>query len=281
MQSLSSLVENSKHKWLLENIKLLLGSPHTNNQVFSAFSSKYNCEIILKIIPSTKTFSHEQNALLYFNGKGCVKLLDHDAENFSLLLESIKPGTPLSKLFPNEDSKATETCAQVIKKLHQKPLRPSLLPNFPSIKSWLNLLNTFKDNKVPSEMLKKAQILTADLLQSQRDLYLLHGDLHHENILQQDNSWIAIDPEGGIGELAYEFGAFIRNPIPLLLEQNDPGHLMMQRAECFSKIFKIETRRILEWSFVQAMLATCWSIQDESDNLDYWLKIADLLEDTL
>ncbi|HBR71026.1 TPA: hypothetical protein DIC20_05395 [Candidatus Dependentiae bacterium] len=264
-------------KWQLQKIKPLPKSPFTHNLLFSALSSRYNCAVILKIFPSRKDFLHEQRALEYFNGIGCAQLIDYDTEKCGLLLEEIKPGTQLSTFFPREEDKATEYAAQVIKKLHSKPLAASQFKNFPKINNWLNLLNTFKDDKMSPILLQKAQTLAQKLLNSQGDLYLLHGDLHHENILKHNDSWIAIDPKGVIGELAYEFGAFIRNPIPALLEQRNPLEIMLNRALHFSTAFGINKQQILEWSFVQAVLAACWAIQGNSQSPDYWIKIAQML----
>lgn len=264
-------------KWQLEKIKPLPKSPFTHNLLFSALSSTYNCAVILKIFPTRKDFIQEQRALEYFNGIGCAQLIDYDVEKKCLLIEEIKPGTQLSTLFPFEEETATDYAAHVIKKLHSKPLIASQFKHFPTIESWLDLLKTFKTDKIPHTILEKAQNLSNKLLNSQSDLYLLHGDLHHENILQYNNSWVAIDPKGVIGEQAYEFGAFIRNPIPALLEQRNPHEIMLKRAHHFSAIFGINEQRILEWSFVQAILAACWAIQDQSDSLNYWLKIAEIL----
>jgi streptomycin 6-kinase len=42
--------------------------------------------------------------------------------------------------------------------------------------------------------------------------FLLHEDLHHENILfQESGDWIAIDPKGVVGPKVMEFGRFIHN----------------------------------------------------------------------
>ena len=63
--------------------------------------------------------------------------------------------------------------------------------------------------------MRKAESLFAGLLASMDAPVVLHGDLHHFNILSaQRQPWLAIDPKVVPGEPAYETGAFIRNPIP-------------------------------------------------------------------
>ena len=45
---------------------------------------------------------------------------------------------------------------------------------------------------------------------------LIHGDLHHYNILLSKDSWLAIDPKGVIGPAAYEVGPLLMNPLGFL-----------------------------------------------------------------
>ncbi len=55
--------------------------------------------------------------------------------------------------------------------------------------------------------------LAQELLLSQGEPVLLHGDLHHYNLLQHQDTWLAIDPKGVVGEREFEIGAFLRNPV--------------------------------------------------------------------
>jgi len=42
---------------------------------------------------------------------------------------------------------------------------------------------------------------------------VLHGDLHHFNILSSGDRWLAIDPKGIIGEPEFEPAAYLENKI--------------------------------------------------------------------
>ena len=61
---------------------------------------------------------------------------------------------------------------------------------------------------------------------------VLHGDLHHFNILAAERQpWLAIDPKGVVGEPVYETGALLRNPWPDLLSLPDPGRILARRVD--------------------------------------------------
>lgn len=65
----------------------------------------------------------------------------------------------------------------------------------------------------PRKLIDFALKASKELLVSSGEQVLLHGDLHHYNILSSArNSWLAIDPKGGIGEREYEICALMRNP---------------------------------------------------------------------
>jgi streptomycin 6-kinase len=54
-------------------------------------------------------------------------------------------------------------------------------------------------------LLEEAETLFAELNASMAEPFLLHGDLHHENILAAEREpWLAIDPKGVVGEPARE-----------------------------------------------------------------------------
>ncbi len=87
----------------------------------------------------------------------------------------------------------------------------------------------------------------------------LHGDVHHENILDAGpRGWLAIDPKGLLGERAFEFANLFRNPdVATALA---PGRLHRQLA-IVCREARLEPRRRLEWIFTYAALGAVWSIE--------------------
>jgi streptomycin 6-kinase len=51
------------------------------------------------------------------------------------------------------------------------------------------------------------------LLAEPRDIGVLHGDLHHGNVLDFGvRGWLAIDPKGHLGERGFDFANIFSNP---------------------------------------------------------------------
>jgi streptomycin 6-kinase len=128
------------------------------------------------------------------------------------------------------------------------------------------------------QTLQKAREIRDQLLKTAEPDVLLHGDLHHDNILQNGNDWVVIDPKGVIGESAYEVAAFIRNPMPELLTHDDAPNIIHNRITRLAGLLELSERRILDWCFVQAVLSWMWAIEDGCDT-DYFERTTRILVD--
>ena len=176
------------------------------NYVLSGFQGAQ--PIILKLGLDIDGFKREAAALMAFLGFGVVEILSEN--NGLLLLECAVPGVSLKSHFPENDDEAINITANVIKRLHKAPI-----PNthaFPHVKDWLEALDG--DLEIPLQTLQKSREIRDKLLKTAKPDVLLHGDLHHDNILQNGEDWLVIDPKGVIGEPAYEVAAFIRMILP-------------------------------------------------------------------
>ena len=217
-------------------------------------------QIILKLGLDIDGFKREATALMAFEGSGVVQVF---SENTGLLLlERAVPGVSLKSHFPEKDDEAISITANVIKRLHKAPI-PSHHP-FPHVQDWLAVLDS--DLKIPAQTLQKARELRDQLLKTAASDVLLHGDLHHDNILQNGNDWVVIDPKGVIGEPAYEVAAFIRNPMPELLTHDNSPNIIHNRITRFAELLELPSQRILDWCFVQAVLSWVWAIEDDCDD---------------
>lgn len=97
---------------------------------------------------------------------------------------------------------------------------------FIPLEEWLLSLKKLKTQallqRLISKKLKDFVICRAkELMSNQGEPVLLHGDLHHYNILQRQSEWLAIDPKGIIGEREFEIGTFLKNPFCVVEEPQE------------------------------------------------------------
>lgn len=108
--------------------------------------------------------------------------------------------------------------------------------------------------------------MATELLATQDNPVLLHGDLHPDNILLNGtDSWLAIDPTSIIGERAHEVSTFVRNPLPELLASANAAEIIRQRLNLFSAELSIDKERLRSWSYVKSILSACWALEDHDE----------------
>lgn len=273
LDNLPNLTRMLAAKWELNDCQPIPIGEMNYHHVFKAYQGK--TPVMVKIGLDAQGLKTEVLALEAYDGQGCVKLLAHDFELGALLLQQATPGTPLVTLFPEKDSDAVKITALVIEKLHGT--LPSDKTAFPTVKDWLSAFDNPNAAELP--MLHKAKTLAKQLLKTSEKSVLLHGDLHHDNILYNGASqWLAIDPKGVLGEPAFEVGAFIRNPISKILTESNLISFLEKRITCFAKYLNLEPWRLRDWSFVQCILAACWNIEDNIDPAP-WLMLGEVLHE--
>lgn len=262
-------------KWHLSDIEQLY-----NSDWYYVVTAFQQCDaglvpVILKLGCDNQVIKQEMITLqLYQTSNHCVRLLDADIEQGALLLERIIPGKTLKTLFPQRDEEAAHYCVEVMQSLHA--VKVPAHSYIPTVSDWL--LGLQSDHASLQHHLPKARKSAQLLVQTQQKPVVLHGDLHHDNILLSgENLWIAIDPRGVMGEPAYEVGAFIRNPMPELLQHPQVKDILAQRLKKFSHLLHVDQERLKEWSYVQAVLAACWALEDGTDAA-VWSEVASVID---
>ena len=236
---------------------------------------------VLKLsFPGEREFRTEAESLRIFDGRGICRLLELDLGRGAMLLERLEPGTRLTAV--GDDEEATIAAAGIMQNLRRPA--PSEHP-FPLVAGWargFERLRTRFDGgtgPMPADLVGRAEGLFAELLASQGELFLLHGDLHQENILRAGREpWLAIDPKGVVGEAAYETAALLHNPVESL-DVPEPKKLLARRLDVLSERLGLDRARIRAWGVAQAVLAAYWSLEDGGEPWSEALVFARLLEE--
>lgn len=231
---------------------------------------------VLKIgVPGAEN-AHEIAALQHYDGMGCVRLLDADAARGAMLLERAEPGTTLADLAYDGD--ATRIAATVMRALRKTPPADYA---FPSAGDWaVQLLAPNPDTlgPLPPRLVAKAQRLYGDLLASSGPYVLLHGDLHHGNVLRHGNEWVAIDPKGVVGEPAYECGALLFNPLPQIASWPDLPRVLARRIDILVDALGFDRDRIVGWGIARAVLSAVWSYEGHGRGWEPVMAVAAALD---
>jgi streptomycin 6-kinase len=219
---------------------------------------------VLKLAPPEKELVSEIVALRHYNGEGICRLIDADETEVALLLERLEPGATLSTL--GDDVAATEIAANVMRRLF-KTLPPGHA--FPTLDQWGQAFHRVREKynggcgAFPADLFQPAFDLYFSLCTSSPEPVLLHGDLHHYNILSATREpWLAIDPKGLAGDPAFDVGPYLYNCIEGV---DDLREYTLRRIGQFSDILGIDRQRLLAWGFAEALLSRLWNFEDNGE----------------
>jgi streptomycin 6-kinase len=173
-------------RWSL-TVQEPLAAGETAAQVFAVRRADGG-EAVLKLAPPGQALEAEAAALAGFAGRGAARLLGMDLAAGALLLERLRPGTSLRALAERDDDAATLAAGAVMNALRRPPPAGAVLAE---ASGWVRALEraaTDAPGPLPRPMLARAAALMRALAASAPPPVLLHGDLHHDNILRDGPS---------------------------------------------------------------------------------------------
>jgi streptomycin 6-kinase len=274
LDRLPALITGCEERWSLE-----IGAPFPElsfNYAAPALRADGTAAVLKLCFPDDPAFNKEAEALRLFAGRGAARLLELDRG--AMLLERLEPGIPLTTVLNDEE--ATSIAAGVLRQLW-RPV-PRNHP-FPTVSDWARGFDRLRQRfdggsgPMPAALVEEAEGLFAELLASQDEPAVLHGDLHHDNVLAaRREPWLAIDPKGVVGEPAYDTAALLHNPVKVLATPR-PGKVMERRIALLSEELGLDRERVRGWGLAQAVLAAYWGLEDGGQVWSEALVFAELL----
>lgn len=200
-----------------------------------------------------------------------ARLLEHDAVNGVLLMERVLLGDDLLPLARVDDDASTEIIGRVVSSLHSGQLAPPT-GELPCLVSLGEAFEGKDDPRLPGALVTRAASIF-DELTTGGDRVVLHGDLHHFNVVRDGvgdaaDRWRAIDPHGWIGDPAFDTAPMLANPRGLTLnELPDATRLVTattaeRRIAILAETTGFDRDRIRAWAFTAAVIAELWMVED-------------------
>jgi streptomycin 6-kinase len=192
--------------------------------------------------------------MTWWDGEGAAPVLEHD-DNAILLERAVGTHSLKKMAHDGHDDEASRIICTVAEILHQtkKSSPPELMP----------LKERFKElapvAKKYGGVYACAVKVTEELLSTQQDICVLHGDIHHDNILDFNGKWLAIDPHALLGDRGFDFANIFCNPDIEITSK--PGRLIRQ-VSVVAEAANLEPKRLLKWIFAYASLSAAWILED-------------------
>lgn len=211
-------------------------------------------------------------------GRSCVRI--YEQSGGAILMEWLDGASLGDMSRAGGDDEAAEILGQVASGLHKVPVQVSGLQRLDALFEDLFAVAFAPDcdAKVRRDM-EAGQALARSLFANPRDVRALHGDMHHDNILQGPRGWCAIDAKGVVGERTYELAQAFCNPLGAPKLTGDPARAI-RCAAMWAERFEVDQKRLLQWSAAKAALSVAWNAgaalraDDDADFLAVMLHVA-------
>lgn len=188
--------------------------------------------------------------MAWWAGQGAAPVLMYADE--ALLLVRAEGSRRLEAL---PDEQATAILCEAVAALHRPRPNP---PDAPPLGRMFRALLQGHDTR-----LARARATAMALLAAPQDQVLLHGDIHHGNVLDfGPDGWLAIDPWGYWGERGADYGDILRNPD--IARVTEPGRFDLGLSQ-ITRLAALPPERLLRWVHAQAGLAAAWELEDGHD----------------
>ena len=206
--------------------------------------------------------------------RGAVDLLEFDRERQAVLLERCVPGDNLKSVCEKDQGKAVAIAIGA--QTHLRPV-PAVQNDLIQLDDWFDGLKRAPETNFPREYAERALAFYAEISSDAKNIYLLHGDLHHDNILSATREpFLVIDPKGMIGHVGYDIGVFLNNHHNWLeWDTKLDGKLDRAIAE-FADAFGLEQVVIRKWAYCQMVLSWWWMFDEMPETLGQELGLSDI-----
>ena len=198
--------------------------------------------------------------MAWWDGHGAAKVLA--AMDDAFLLERANGEIGLANLARGgRDEEATNIICGAVATLHTP--RPTSPPKLPALSQWFGDLEQAAASHGGS--FQRAAGIARNLIGDVREPTVLHGDIHHGNILDfGEAGWLAIDPKGVFVERAFDYANLFCNP-----DLSDPSVSVAtiparfeRRLEIVCAAAGLDQRNLLQWILAWSGLSATWSVSD-------------------
>ncbi len=198
--------------------------------------------------------------MVWWDGRGSAPVFEHEGP--AIVLERAQGTRSLALMAAAggaQDDEATWVLCTVASTLHAVSGEPP--DGLVALDHWFREL--FAHAGTRGGFFARSASVARDLLGDQSEPVVLHGDVHHDNVLDfGDDGWRAIDPKHVTGDRAFDFANILCNPDASIALA--PGRLERQLAIICEQT-GIERDRMTAWTVAWCGLSAAWNEQSDGD----------------
>ena len=247
-------------RWRLRRDGAAIETPHA--QLWPVLTA--DGELAMLKVSSETEEQNGHRLLRWWDGDGAARLLAHEGP--AILIERARGDSLRQRSIDGNDDACTTILCQVLQQLHRPRSAPPA--ELVCLRTWF--ADLLQPRAALPPLLEQCRSLAEELLQDEQEIRPLHGDLHHDNVMDFGaRGWLAIDPKRLLGDRAFDYTTLFSNP-----DLCGPGIHVATRPERFaarleqvSTLAGLERARLLRWIAASMGLSAVW-FRDDGDPAD-------------
>jgi streptomycin 6-kinase len=216
----------------------------------------------LKVQPVDEETAGEPAALRVWDGRGAVRLLEHDPDDGAMLLERLDAERPLAGVPDVHGALA------VLSELLARLTSVAAPPHLRRLQDVAERMLARAPATVPrlaepgdQWLVRRCAAAVADLLPVRADR-LLHWDLHYDNVLAGEREpWLAIDPKPLAGEPGFELFPALRNRWGEAVASGDVTGAVRRRFDLMTEVLGLDRQRAAAWTLGRVLQDVLWEVE--------------------
>jgi streptomycin 6-kinase len=264
---LASRLSGCERSWRVQFVDALDGG--FRSRVFAGTTAGGD-DVVIKLAATVQEVEAEAAALTMWAHSGAaVRLLGVDTEHCALLLERVKPASPLPC---GDDQTAVDVAVSLLSRLHKVPIGTFPFPSL--IQSYLQHEHRAREDATyeqrasgdPTrglaglERLDAARAAATELCATTDRPVVLHGDFLDKNLLWDGARYLAIDPIPSIGDPCSDVGFFAAC--------RPPAKHILRRADAIAAQMGLSPERTQRWAAIWTVLQACQAWRQDQSDLD-------------
>ncbi|WP_327596430.1 aminoglycoside phosphotransferase family protein [Streptomyces chartreusis] len=204
-----------------------------------------------------------------WDGGGMVRLLDHDPESASMLLERLDATRALTSI--EDDDVAMGILAELQSRLVRVPAPPGLRGLGDIATEMLEKVPravTILTDPADRRLLLDWASAVAELAGEPGDR-MLHWDLHYGNVLAAEREpWLAIDPEPLAGDPGFDLWPALNSGWDEPAAKGDTLRVVRRRFDLLTSVLDLDRARATGWTLGRLLQNALWDVEDGETALD-------------
>lgn len=270
LTNLPNILDKYINYYQLNDISLMKGG--RLGLIFTSYSNKYNKDIVIKIIPNfLKVFEIEANAYKNLSSSYMCPLIEINEKDNVIVMDKLDNNDKLD--FNNK-----ETLNNYFSTVYNSLSEKNDIDNNNYIDIYTRYYKELRKTKIPplAEKNIKSGYHRYQKIFNNNKLYLLHGDLHSNNVLGQNGTYKAIDPLGYLAPKEFTFVRFIITELFFKETSQDYLNELINQFDIYFDKYKLLNALYIDAClFLEALLL---QIDNYEKLLPKVIEIIDLIE---